>query len=724
MRFIGFLLLVILIFISTGWGVVSDRYGVELNNIRGSNIYKIFPVFTPHKPVIDGSLNDSCWTVTRLSPSSQANDFVYWPSKEDIPAEELTIVYVAYDEKFIYFAFECYKTNPKDIVSDLLVRDSDLWFDDHVEVILDTDYSRSSAYYFGINPSNVQMDGYVANDGELDNRNWDCVWYSATAITEKGWTAEIAIPFSAFRFNLGKEKKWGINFFRMDRKEDSQTMWKNPGQDIYNVSKYGTLVLKHKIDTSPTLDIQPYILGEVDWKKAKEEGKDWGSGLDFQTRPIPTITVSGTIYPDYAQIEADPDMINLEPDQELYYDEKRPFFLDGQEHFFTPIQIFYSRRIGKIDWGGKVAGRIGGLSYYLMDVRANDARMMKKADAPFYNFGVFRTVYDIRHNLSLGFTGVDRRRVGERMTTYSIDSIYSAGDFATFDFQYAMLDKPAFTNNLNSYSISAYRLSSGLSFDMGYEDIAKGFGECETGYIPYDDERGGWNQMDYSIWLYKKGIERINFVGFGDYYKNHNGKDVWWDQEGGIGLFLMNNLQFNYYYMRELRVTENGFMLESLKNHYNEFFVGYNLKKWSSAYFDYQFGKHWWWNLNYLSFGSSFKMTSRLAVELSTEYGRYEKRKEYYEGFERDIVKNEPVENLWIFVIKWNYQITHNLFFRTFLQSSGFDNTWTINALLGFNYYKGSHIYLAYNEWREYSIPGKPLLGRILLLKGDFYLGL
>jgi len=717
-------LLVIILLSSIAFGVVSDRWGVELNKIRGSYIFKIFPIYTQHKPVIDGSLNDSCWVVAKNSPSSQADDFVYWPSDEDYIAEEPTTVYVAYDEEYIYFAFECYRFDTSEIVSDLLVRDSDLWFDDYVEVILDTDYDRSSAYYFGVTPKNVQMDGFVSKDGELDNRNWDCVWDSKTTITKDGWIAEIAIPFRAFRFNLGEEKKWGVNFFRVDRKSDTFTIWKNTGSDVYNISRYGTLVLKHKIETKPTLDLQPYILGEVDWKTAKERGKDWGTGIDFQTRLVPSMTISGTVFPDYAQIEADPDTINLEPDQELYYDEKRPFFLDGQEHFFTQLEIFYPRRIGKIDWGGKIMGRIGGLSYYVMDVRANDARMMKKADAPYYNFGVLRTVYDIRHDLSLGFTGVDRRREGERTTTGSIDTKYSLGDVATFDFQCATLDKSILTDRLNSYYISAYRSSSGLSLNFGYDDIAKGFGECETGYIPYDDERGGWGQMDYSLWFYKKGIERVNFCGLGDYYKDHNSRDIYWDQMGGMRLYLINNLQFEYYYSRELRVWED-LQRESFKNHYNEFFVGYNLKEWSSVYFEYQFGKQWWYNLDYLSFGSSFKITPRLAVELSTEYGRYDVRKEFYEEYDkRDLIKTVPVENLWIFVVKWNLQITHNMFFRTFLQSSGIDNTWTINALLGYNYYKGSHIYLAYNEWREYSAPGKPLLGRIMLLKGDFYLGL
>ncbi|MGQ9706242.1 MAG: DUF5916 domain-containing protein [bacterium] len=723
MKYTVLIPLLLILFNSIGWGVLSDRWGVELNRISGASVYKIFPVFMPHKPIIDGILSDACWVVAKNSPSSQADNFVYWPSNEDYISEESTTVYVAYDEKYIYFAFECYKYDVKNIVSDLLVRDSDLWFDDHIEVILDTDYDRSTAYYFGVTPKNVQMDGFISKDGELDNRNWDCVWFSKTAVMDDRWIAELAIPFRAFRFNLGEEKKWGVNFIRVDRKEDSFTIWKNTGGDVYNVSKYGTLVLKHKIDTSSTLDLLPYVSGEIDWKTSKERGKDLGAGLDFQTRLIPSMTISGTVFPDYAQIEADPDMINLEPNQELYYDEKRPFFLDGQEHFFTPIEIFYPRRIGKINWGGKIMGRIGGFSYYVMDVRANDARMMKKADAPFYNFGVVRTVYDIRHDLSLGFTGVDRRREDERTTAGGIDTKYSIGDILTFDFQYTMLDKPILADRLSSYYISAYRNSSGLSFDFGYDDIAGGFSQCETGYIPYDDEKGGWGQMDYSIWLYNKGIERINLYGYGDYYRDHNGRDIYWDQQGGIGVSLMNNLRFDYYYSRKLRVWESGLLREPLKNHYNEFFVGYNLKEWSNVYFDYQFGKHWWWNLDYVSFGSSFKVLPRLALELYTEYGRYEKRDEFYEGYEREIVKYEPVENLWIFVVKWNFQITHNMFFRTFLQSSGYDNTWMINALIGYNYYKGSHIYLAYNEWREYSAPGKPLLARILLLKGDFYLG-
>lgn len=711
------------VFFGSVYGSLTDRYDVRLNRIPSSYVYRIYPVYTPHKPTIDGYLDDSCWEMAKRTPSAIADGFVYRDLGE-FPALEPTIVYTAYDDKFIYFAFECYKEDVDEIVADLLVRDSSLWYDDHIQVIIDTNCDRSSAYYFGVTPENVQMDGYVAKDGELENENWDCVWYSATQINDEGWVAEIAIPFRALMFEMKEEKEWGINFFRLDRKQGDQTIWRDTGGDLYNVSRYGTMILKRNIDRSPTLDIQPYASGEIDWKTEEERGRELGVGVDFQSRIIPTMTFSGTVNPDFAQIEADPDEINLDPSKELYYPEKRPFFLNGQEHFDTPIQLFYSRRIGKIKWGGKFTGWMGGLSYYVMDVRANEARLMKRTDAPYYNFAVLRTAYDIRHDMALGFTGVDRRRKNERTTVMGVDTKYSAGDIATFDFQVAVMDKPEFENRLTSFSLSAYRYSSDLSFYTGYEDIADRFGECETGYIPYDDIRGLWNWVEYDFWPYAKGMEMIYLYGYGDYYKDHKGRDAMWYQEGQVGVRFLNGIELVYDFSRNMRVWESGLYRETLKNHYHEFFCGYNMLEWSSTYFDYIFGKNYWWDMNYINVASSFKVTSRLAIELGVEYERLKKRKEYYYGFENELERYKPVENIWIFIVKWNYQITHDLFMRTFLQSSGLDNTWTVNALIGYNYYKGSHIYLAYNEWREYSAPGKPLLGRILFLKGDFNIGL
>ena len=75
---------------------------------------------------------------------------------------------------------------------------------------------------------------------------------------------------------------------------------------------------------------------------------------------VSNITVDGTINPDFGQVEADPSEINLSA-YETFYDEKRPFFIEGQNIFlfgsggptnnfgfnYSEPRLFYSRRIGR-----------------------------------------------------------------------------------------------------------------------------------------------------------------------------------------------------------------------------------------------------------------------------------------------------------------------------------------------------------------------------------------
>ncbi len=49
--------------------------------------------------------------------------------------------------------------------------------------------------------------------------------------------------------------------------------------------------------------------------------------------------------PDFAQVEADQLILNL-TNVETFLPEKRALFLEGAEAFATPLQVFYSRRIG------------------------------------------------------------------------------------------------------------------------------------------------------------------------------------------------------------------------------------------------------------------------------------------------------------------------------------------------------------------------------------------
>ena len=69
----------------------------------------------------------------------------------------------------------------------------------------------------------------------------------------------------------------------------------------------------------------------------------------------PALTMTATINPDFGQVEADPAAVNLDA-FELFFNERRPFFVEGSGIFRFNIDcndgdctgLLYSRRIGRV----------------------------------------------------------------------------------------------------------------------------------------------------------------------------------------------------------------------------------------------------------------------------------------------------------------------------------------------------------------------------------------
>ncbi|UCH78476.1 MAG: carbohydrate binding family 9 domain-containing protein, partial [Candidatus Coatesbacteria bacterium] len=331
----------------------------------------LVPVFADVAPRLDGALDDLCWREAARRPAATAAAFIYRGLPYEFFAEEQTTAYVAYDEEYLYIGAKCEFTSADDVTGRILLRDANLWYDDMFEVFLDTFHDRKSAYYFALNPLNTQMDGYFSEEGEVENRNWDGVWYSATRVNHDSWTLEMKIPFRSLRFGLFNEE-WGINFVRFHKHTGDQTIWRDTGENLLRVSLYGTMEAPPGIQRRPVVDVRPYVSGSYrDLAKNEDDEFDHKEGIDVAFRFLPSMAVVGTYRPDFAQVEADPYQINL-TDEELFYPEKRPFFLEGQEYFDTPIRAFYSRRIGDIEYGGKYLGRLGPTHLYALHLDADE----------------------------------------------------------------------------------------------------------------------------------------------------------------------------------------------------------------------------------------------------------------------------------------------------------------------------------------------------------------
>ncbi len=313
---------------------------------------------------IDGILNEAVWQLEGFGGFLQSDPI------DGAPETEGTTVWIAFDDKSLYIAARLYDKDPENIIRRLGRRDDEVesdWF----TFAVDPYYDRRSGYLFAVNPSGSIMDGTLFND-EGKDMTWDGAWESAVHIDDKGWAVEMRIPFHQLRFKKNDLYTWGVNFFRVIKRKNEKTVFSwVPKEESGYVSRFAILTGIKNINPDRFLEFLPFIVGKAGFSPEEkgnpfQTGKEYlgNSGLDFKAGLQSNLTLNLTVNPDFGQVEVDPAVINIS-DQETYYLEKRPFFIEGADIFRfgygganTQVNLgwrnpsfFYSRRIGRAPQG-------------------------------------------------------------------------------------------------------------------------------------------------------------------------------------------------------------------------------------------------------------------------------------------------------------------------------------------------------------------------------------
>lgn len=327
---------------------------------------KAIPVNEPI--VIDGRLDEALWNKNPGYAHFTQRD----PVEGSAPSQK-TEVYVAYDSDNLYVAARMHDTSADSIVARLGRRD-DFVQSDRFFVFLDPYLDKRSGNYFGVNAAGTYMDAILFNDSWEDD-SWDGVWHGKSHIDEDGWYVEMQIPFSQLRFKQSENMVWGINFSRnIARNNERDYTVFQPKDGSGFVSRFIHLEGLKNISESKHMQFLPYVRAksehlEVDSNNPFNDGseQEMAVGADFKIGLTSNITLDATINPDFGQVEADPARINLS-DSELFFSERRPFFLEGVSIFnfgyggansnsnfnWGNPDYFYSRRIGRSPSGPSV----------------------------------------------------------------------------------------------------------------------------------------------------------------------------------------------------------------------------------------------------------------------------------------------------------------------------------------------------------------------------------
>ncbi|NOT59505.1 MAG: carbohydrate binding family 9 domain-containing protein, partial [Acidobacteria bacterium] len=365
---------------------VATAANVKANKNAGKNTLRLPPekaapvritrFATP--PTIDGKLGDEAWKTAAVF-----KDFYQTRPGENIAPSLPAEVRIGYDARNLYFYLRAWDEAGK--VRATVAKRDNIFDDDYFWLALDTFNDRRKAYIMAFNPLGIQADG-VFSDGGGNNEDYsvDLVMESKGEVVDDGYTIEVRVPFKSFRYQIGKGKVWNIHLQRtIKHKNNEQTSWMPLARDRNGfLIQAGSITGIEDISTEHNLEIIPSLTlsetgrrvsalptgasGLFDAGRFVNQPLNFDPGITVKYGLTPNITLDFTANPDFAQVEADQTVITANQRFPLFFQERRPFFLEGIEIFQTPLQPVHTRTIIDPDYATKISGKQGRNSFGLM----------------------------------------------------------------------------------------------------------------------------------------------------------------------------------------------------------------------------------------------------------------------------------------------------------------------------------------------------------------------
>src|ERR1043166_3769608 len=360
---------------------------------------KTAPVKVPHfdqAPIIDGKLNDAVWT-----RAVKLKDFYQTSPGDNIAPSHPTEVLLGYDSKTLYVAFHCYD-DPAKVRANIAKRD-DIFNDDYVGMLLDTFNDHRKAYELDFNPLGIQQDGIWQDPIFNEDFNPDFVMQSKGMLTSDGYVVEVAIPFKSLRYEAGKNKLWGVHFYRRIKRINNEFDSWMPIDRAQSgwMSQAGHLTGLEGISNERTVELIPSVtVSETGRRKGTLTPTEINSGsLDpgrFVNEPIkpdigltgkvsltPNVTLDFALNPDFAQVEADQLVVTANQRFPIFFPEKRPFFLEGADIFSSLVTAVNTRSIIDPDVAVKLSGKSRRNSFGVLAASDNGPGNLSDSDRAF-----------------------------------------------------------------------------------------------------------------------------------------------------------------------------------------------------------------------------------------------------------------------------------------------------------------------------------------------------
>lgn len=455
------------------------------------------------EPVIDGKLDEPLW-----KEATNLHNFYQTQPGDNTTPTFSTEAMLAYNGRFFFIGIRSLD-DPKKVRATLAKRD-DITADDYVAIYLDTFNDSRKAYVLMFNPLGVQQDGIFNEDGATDY-SVDIVMESKGVVTPEGYSIEIAIPFSSLRYVSGQGKNWGIHMLREIKHLDEENSWMPLSRDKTAVgnaagskeakarflSQAGRISGPQQVNTGHLLEIIPVLTPSETGRRIQPRPIERSTSYRFLNAPAnadfgvtaklaitPSITLSSAYNPDFAEVEADQPQITANQRFPLFFDEKRPFFLEGIEIFRTPIQAIHTRTFVDPGMAIKLSGKENRNSFGLMLVRDDapgnftDEERLDPSVERFIDRNAYSALFRLRRDIS------DQSNLGIVATSYSfiekqnhlggVDGRFNLGLTNVFTFQLLATSSRRFFYDPGADE-NIYRTGNGLGYRIEYNKTGRTF---------------------------------------------------------------------------------------------------------------------------------------------------------------------------------------------------------------------------------------------------------
>ena len=595
---------------------------------------------------------------------------------DGVPVTQDTTAYLSYDDKHLYVIFVC-KDEPGRVRAHMNKREN-LGNDDAVGIVLDTFHDRLRAYLFGANPLGIQVDGIVT-EGQNDDMSFDTLWHSDGKVTADGYVVWMSIPFKSLRFHNADVQTWGVGLLR-NISRNNESAWvpyitRNVTGFTQQLAELNGL---EKISPGRNIQIIPYGF----FARARfldpavpqiKTDTDFRGGVDAKVVFHDSLTLDVTVNPDFSQVESDEPQVTINQRFEVFFPEKRPFFLENTGYFVTPENLFFSRRIADPQFGVRLTGKAAGwaLAGLLIDDRAPGKEFAEgsRLRDERAGIGVIRIQRELPNQSSIGFIATSRDFGPTSNRVFGADGRWKLSktwvltgqviQSYTRDFDGERSSDPAF-------SVGLGRQHRTFQNYFNYVDRGPDFNTA-LGFVPRVGIRDVNNFAVYRWYPKKSRVQSFGPNFFTQAIWDHNGKLQDWRVNMPFSIDFRGNTSI---FVRRAEFAES-FAGIRFREHTNDFNLYTGFLNWLSFYVNFTNGI----GVNFFpasglpstsnivngSTGFTLRPTSQFTLEQTYIYTRLATRKDHLpEGDTTTSV----IFNNHILRSKFNYQFSRALSVR------------------------------------------------------------